>query len=124
MFGGFVGDWPNVGAHVAFRSSEIRRPATQIVFAESVARNAGIADPWIGMHFVMPPRAAGLRWRVEGGQFVVSSPMITGLPKGRFGRGAVVGFFDGHVETREPADLLDMRLWAPRADRFDYDFVP
>jgi prepilin-type processing-associated H-X9-DG protein len=121
-FDGPSGDAPNAGAHVAFRASEVRQSSTLIVFAESQARNAPMADPESGLHFVTPPRAAGQRWKVEGGKIVITSGMITGVPQGRFGSRAVVGFFDGHVEARLPAELEDMRLWAPRADREDYDF--
>ena len=31
-------------------------------------------------------------------------------------------FVDGHVETRLPASLTDMRLWIDAADRKDFRF--
>lgn len=122
-FAGPGGDRPNSGAHVAFRASEIKTPSKQIIFAESQARNMPGSDPDSGMHFVTPPRANGVRWKVENGQFVLVSGALIGLPKGRFGVRTVTGFFDGHVEAMLPADLQDMRLWAPRATLPDYDFV-
>lgn len=121
-FAGPTGDQPNTGRHVAFRASEVRRPSQQIVFAETQARNGPFVDPQEGLHFVTPPRANGLRWMVQGGRFVLTSSMITGLPQGRFGSRSAVGFFDGHVESLLPAQLTDMRLWAPRADHWDYDY--
>lgn len=129
VFQGFVGpsgDRPNIGKHVVFRAGEVRRSSQLIVFAESQIRNggAGFADPEAGLHFVTPPRAAGRRWTVANEQFVLTSAMITGLPKGRFGARAVVGFFDGHVEAMLPSQLTDMRLWCAKATSPDYDFVP
>ncbi|WP_428940146.1 type II secretion system protein [Fontivita pretiosa] len=126
VFEGFVGasgDQPNVGKHVVFRAGEVRRPSQLIVFAESQMRNGPGGDPQTGLHFVTPPRAAGQRWKVVNGRFVLTSSMISGLPQGRFSDRAAVGFFDGHVESLLPVELGDMRLWANRADRPDYDFV-
>ena len=130
VFQGFVGvdNRPNTGRHVAFKAGEIRRPSEQIVFAESRLRNAGpLGGPDAGgedagLHFVTPPRANGQRWTVNArGEFEITSGVITGLPLGRYGDGAV-GFFDGHAATLSPRELEDMRLWAPRADTPDYDF--
>lgn len=120
-FAGPSGDSPNTGKHVAFKTSEVRRPSELIVFAECVARNAPFGDPDTGLHFVMPPRAGGQRWKVVNGEFQLTSSVITGIPKGRFGKRAVIGFFDGHVASMLPAELEDMRLWAPRATAADYD---
>ena len=76
-----------------------------------------------GLHFVTPPRANGQRWTVdENGTFTLTSGVITGLPMGRYSDGAAIGYFDGHVDTRRPRELEDMRLWAPRAESSDYDF--
>lgn len=123
-FAGPSGDRPNTGKHVVFKASEVRRPSELIVFAECVARNAPFGDPNTGLHFVMPPRANGQRWKVVNGEFVLTSSVISGIPKGRFGERAAVGFFDGHVQSMRPGELEDMRLWAARATRSDYDFVP
>jgi prepilin-type N-terminal cleavage/methylation domain-containing protein/prepilin-type processing-associated H-X9-DG protein len=125
LFRGFVGpsmDRPNVGKHVAFRASEIRRPTQQIVFTESISKNYPFVEPDTGLHYVTPPRAGGLRWTVTNGRIDVLTSVVIGVPQGRYGRSTIVGFFDGHVELLAPADLLDMRLWAPRATGPDYDF--
>jgi len=127
VFQGFAGssaDQPNVGKHVVFRAAEVRRPSQLIVFAESQMRNGPGGDSQTGLHFLTPPRAAGQRWKVVNGRFVLTSSMISGLPQGRFSDRAAVGFFDGHVQSLLPGELEDMRLWANRADRADYDFVP
>jgi prepilin-type N-terminal cleavage/methylation domain-containing protein len=123
-FAGPNGDAPNTGKHAAFKASEVRRASEIIVFAESQTRNGPFTDPTTGLHFVTPPRANGQQWNVVDQMFVLTSAMITGVPQGRFGPRGVVGFFDGHAELRLPSELTDMRLWAPRATRSDYDFVP
>jgi prepilin-type N-terminal cleavage/methylation domain-containing protein/prepilin-type processing-associated H-X9-DG protein len=123
-FTGANGDLPNVGKHVAFKAGNVRRPCDIIVFAESVMRQGSSSDPNAGMHVLTPPRALGQKWRVENEQFILTSGMITGLPKGRSGNTAAVGFFDGHAEQRRPSELTDMRNWSPRATSADYDFVP
>lgn len=123
-FAGPSGDKPNTGKHVAFRANEIRRPAEMIVFAESLMRNVPGSTGDTGLHFVTPPRAKGQKWRVENERFVLTSGMITGVPQGRYGTRAVVGFFDGHAEQRLPSELEDMRLWAPFATKRDYDYAP
>jgi prepilin-type N-terminal cleavage/methylation domain-containing protein len=124
IFKGFIGpndDTPNTGSHVVFRINEVRRPAELIVFAECQAKNSPLTAPQAGLHYLTPPRAAGERWKVVDGQFVITSKMITGLPQGRNGQRTVVGTLDGHVEERLPGELTDMRLWAAHADSPDYD---
>lgn len=126
-FEGFTGagNWPNVGKHVVFRASEVRRPSELIVFADCQAFNAPeLAGA--GMHALTPPRARGLRWTVCDGKFQtpLPPPAVIGIPKGWFMNQAVVGFFDGHVETLPPNRLTDMRLWSNYADRPDYDYKP
>jgi prepilin-type N-terminal cleavage/methylation domain-containing protein/prepilin-type processing-associated H-X9-DG protein len=127
---------PNTGKHVAFRLSEVRQPTNQIVFCEVGIRNpngSGIdGDDSSGLHYVTPPRAdaaSGVYWAVEKNKVVVrlpASPKRTlGVPYSRATglTGAVpVSFLDGHVEMLKPADLLDMRKWAPKATGPDYSF--
>jgi len=125
FYRGYIGDQPNAGKHIAFRAGEVRQSSRKIIFSESQSANDGGfgADEKRGLHFVTPPRAGGQRWTVQQETFILTSGALTGLPKGRFGKRTVVGFFDGHVESLLPPELEDMRLWAPRADRSDYDFV-
>lgn len=123
-FDGFAGDRPNVGKHVAFRASEVRRSSEQIVFAESQTRNGPFTDPSTGLHYLTPPRAGGEKWRVVNEQFVLTTGTIVGLPAGRWSKRALVGFFDGHVESALPSELTDMRRWAPRAASNAYDYIP
>ena len=127
IFKGFDGDRPNTGKHVVFKAGEVRRASQVLVFAECQARNApGIgADGETGLHYLTPPRANRQWWKADGtGAFELLVPqgVLVGLPEGRFGKGTVCGFFDGHVEVLQPAQLQDMRLWAPRATSADYDF--
>jgi len=124
LFDGFVGDRPNVNKHVAFRQSEIRRPSSQIVFTEVQVGTIGMPLPvdGEGAHYALPPRANGQRWTVTDHQFVLTTGVYGGLPKGRYGKNTIAGFFDGHVETLSPDQLTDMRLWAPRATGPDWDF--
>lgn len=115
---------PNRGRHVVFHSGEVRQPSQLIVFAETQAHGGLFGDEGgEGLHFVTPPCANGRRWQVRGGDLESLMPgHIAGLPRGRWGIGAVTGFFDGHVTAMTPRDLDDMRLWANRADGPEYDF--
>ncbi|MEM6313975.1 MAG: prepilin-type N-terminal cleavage/methylation domain-containing protein [Planctomycetota bacterium] len=129
FFQGFIGDRPNYGAHVAFKATEIRRPSEQIVFTETQGKNLGplgiesVDGEAPGFFLTTPPRANGQFWDVDdNGEFVLTSGIATGLPLGRHGA-AAVGFFDGHAAALEPAELLDMRQWAPFADAVDYDYT-
>ncbi len=116
---------PNRGQHVVFHTNEVRRPSELIVFAESQAFGGPFGDGDAGLHFVTPPWANGHRWHVHDGQMQpLMRGQIAGLPRGRWGRGAVTGFFDGHVAALPPDELRNMRLWANHADRPDYDFTP
>jgi prepilin-type processing-associated H-X9-DG protein len=119
-------DRPNKGKHVAFSASDIKRAAEQIVFVETqVYGESSATDDKRGLHFVIPPRANGQHWHVTSGKFVVDTPdIIIGLPQGRYGDRANVGFFDGHVAAMLPGELTDMRLWAKDAKSADYDYVP
>ena len=128
IFAGFTGpggDRPNTGKHVAFKASAVTRATEQIVFTDSKGRFTGAAYEDDGLHYVTPPRANGHRWRAVKGKFEILTPgMATGLPDGRYGMGAVVGFFDGHAESMRPEQLEDMRYWSPFATTPDYDFTP
>ena len=128
IFKGFVGpggDRPNYGKHVVFKASAVLRPTQQIVFADSKARSIGGAED-DGLHYLTPPRASGHRWRVDDqGKIEILTPgMAMGIPDGRYGMGAVVGFFDCHAESVRPAQLEDMRYWANCATAADYDLSP
>lgn len=121
-FAGPNGDAPNVGKHVAFRANEVRRPTELIVFADCRSYNAGSVST--GLHYLTPPRANGQNWKVVGGKVVrLNTAMIMGVPQGWYSDRVTVGFFDGHAASMRPGELDDMRLWAPRATRPDYDFI-
>ncbi len=114
---------PNVGKHVVFRAFEVRRPSQLIVFADSQARNLPSSDPTTGMHFVSPPYARGQRWKAEGDICQTMMPgTLMGVPDGRYTARAVTGFYDGHSAAMHPRELMDMRLWANRAESETYDF--
>lgn len=138
-FRGFRADGaPNTGAHVAFRLNEVRRPGEQIVFAEvAIQRGSRVVDldGLSGFHYVNPPRAdraSGVYWDVAEGPIRVRLPAtpnrVVGIPYARSQVGTPartripVAFLDGHVEAMLPGELTDMRLWAPGADRADFDF--
>lgn len=114
---------PRINRHVAFKANEVRRPSQIIVFADSRARNLGENDG-SGMFRLTPPRGNGVKWTVVNEQFVMHTDIVAGVPQGYYTSRAVVGFFDGHVETRLPSEMTDMRLWAPLATTPDYDYVP
>lgn len=115
--------WPDFNQHAVYRATEVRKPSLLIVFAESQAFGtmAGMANR--GLHYVTPPLANGRRWRGDREQIVRTdfTSMAIGLPIGRHGRTTLVACFDGHVEALRPAELDDMRRWAPTARGSDHD---
>jgi prepilin-type N-terminal cleavage/methylation domain-containing protein/prepilin-type processing-associated H-X9-DG protein len=123
---GYIGDKPNFGRHAVFSNSEVRRPAGLIVMGDSQVRNIFPLpdDPQEGYFRLTAPRANGEQWRADGDEFELVSGAIMGVPKGRHGPNAAMGFFDGHVQGMSPTDLQDMRYWANNATTEDYDFVP
>lgn len=117
---------PNRGAHVVFREDEVRRPSGLITFVESKERGGGFTDGDTGYHFATAPFSSGPKWRVgANGRIEIADQtgVIIGIPEGRYRNRAVTSFFDGHAETRSPAQLFDMRAWANWARELDYDFV-
>ncbi len=123
---GFIGATPNrtpnVGKHVAFRITEVRRSAEQIVFTEVVEQTAaGPSDR--GYFRATPPVAGGRMWRAVGDKCEVAGGIQFGLPRGRSSNRIVTGFLDGHAAAIGAAELDDMRLWAPRATAVDYDYT-
>ncbi len=129
-FGGFIGaspnEQPNVGKHVVFHNAEVQRPSGLIVLGESQLRNVYSPDydPNDGSFHLTAPNANGQKWRAEGDGFDIITPTSLGIPKGRYGPTAAMGFFDGHVEGKAPRDLEDMRYWANGATAEDYDYTP
>jgi hypothetical protein len=119
---------PNVDEHVVFKETEVRRPSKLIVFADSQLRAGGPAGASDGYANVNAPISNGVNWTVvrtagEERFEILNLAKPIGIPKGRFGKGAAVGFFDGHAASKQPGELLDMRLWANDADDEDWDFV-
>lgn len=115
---------PNVGEHVVFREAEVKNASSLIVFADSQAKGGPFEDG-MGLHYVTPPRANGLRWvGTRDGFTDLKSGHLTGLPEGWYGEAASTGFFDGHVASLRPDELDDMRRWANWAQDADYDFSP
>ncbi|MCK4340858.1 MAG: prepilin-type N-terminal cleavage/methylation domain-containing protein [Phycisphaerae bacterium] len=123
---GFGDTRPNLGQHVVFRESEVRRPANLIVFADSKWRGGGITDGDTGFFWVTPPHANGPRWEARGNkiEIVDETGSLVGLPEGRYIGRTSIGFFDGHVTGLKPTKLDDMTLWANWADDLDYDYSP
>ena len=126
---GFTTDGrPNVGKHVAFKLNEVRQPAKQIVFVETIVTNGsgpidkGDVTALNGLHYVNAPwndTASGAYWKVVDGkakmQIAPSTMRVLGLPGSRNGKLIPASFLDGHAEARRIEDLTDMTMWAPRA---------
>lgn len=125
-FHGFVGPVSrrNVGKHVVFSASEVRRPSSLIVFTDSKLKGAGMFADAPGYHWATPPVAQGRQWRASGDGFEVPTSGYVGLPEGRYIGAAVTGFFDGHAASLRSAELDDMRLWANGATTADWDYTP
>jgi prepilin-type N-terminal cleavage/methylation domain-containing protein/prepilin-type processing-associated H-X9-DG protein len=121
---------PNTGRHVVFRETEVRRPTELIVFADSELVNGPFGtSAGGGYSSVHAPVANGRNWTViknaDGNDVieVVNTAKPLGLPRGRFGKGAATAFFDGHAASMRPVELIDMRLWANRAETEDNDLL-
>jgi prepilin-type N-terminal cleavage/methylation domain-containing protein len=123
---------PNVGKHVAFKLNEVRTPAKQIVFVETIIANGSgpidKGDPTAlnGLHYVNAPfndAASGPYWNVVDGKanmlIAASTKRVLGLPGSRNGKQIPVSFLDGHAEARTIDKLTDMTEWAPRAKTKD-----
>lgn len=130
-FKGYIGDRPNIGKHVAFKASEIRRACDQIVFTETIRNVANSGGELDGYYYVQPPRGgapnASKRWWTateDGLKAIGNTSVFGGLPNGRFKGGTLVGFFDGHVGSLTPRELDDMRLWSPKATSPHWEFAP
>ncbi|MEM6393763.1 MAG: type II secretion system protein [Planctomycetota bacterium] len=118
---------PNLGAHIVFRTDEVRNPSQLITFTEVLQRlgtdTAG-SVPDAGYFFTAPPRAAGgVVWTANGPNEIDMNPGgNVGMPYGRFADAIPTAFFDGHVEMMSAVELEDMRLWANWADTPDYNY--
>jgi len=116
---------PNYGKHVVFHDREVVAPSRLIVFAESSEYLGGTLNSDRGYHRVSPPQTTVNRWRTEGDKFVIEDTGASsmGLPQGRRLHRTATVFFDGHAATMGAASLDDMRLWANRATRHDYNYL-
>ena len=105
---------PNVGSHVVYDADRVKKPATQIVFAESSNWvQADVPEEAPGYHTASPPIANGRIWQAENDTMVVVDEYRNiGLPRGRYTSKTVTGMFAGHVEMLSPYQLDDMNRWA------------
>ena len=111
---------PNTAGPAVFRASQVRRQSELIVFTETAASGAAGSEE-DGYFTVMPPRLRKPMWKVENEKCVpLNEEQAMGLPYSRNSRGIATAFLDGHVESLGATDLLDMRLWSPRANKADW----
>lgn len=113
------------GRFYVTRMSQPRRPTELIVFASArsdVAFDIGDERIVEGHHIVRPPYLRNRDWAPNYGDDV--SPVDFGFVSPRFGRTAVIGFFDGHTGALSETELQDMRHWADQADRPDWTLTP
>ena len=117
---------PNTSKHVVFMNDEVQRPSQLIVFGESrEVLHTNPDDPDSSYFDLTAPRAKREMWRGVGDDFQIQAPgTIIGIPKGRYGPTANMGFFDAHVQDMSPEELNDMRYWANKAKTPDYDYTP
>jgi len=109
---------PRVGGLAVFRQHEIKEPSGLIAMSETRATSGGeITND--GLHLVTPPIKGSRKWTASGSEFELSSNELMGVPAGRFGEAAAVGFIDGHSEGIRPEELDDMRLWSNYASSED-----
>lgn len=114
------------GKFYATRLSEIGQPAGMIVFGsargqESSPLPGGIEGVAEGFFRIRSPNFDN---RVWAAQYDAADPASWGNLSARHGGEAVIGFADGHAESRTPESLDDMRSWAPNADSTDWKLTP
>ena len=125
FFGFGANGAPNTSGPAVFKSSQIRRPSELIVFADVTATGIPGVGEDDGYFVVTPPRKRGVQWTTQNGRCVSAlAGVAMGLPQGRYGKGPVVAFFDGHAESMSVDDLNDMRLWSASATSRDWDYTP
>ena len=100
-------------------TSHIQKPSDQLVFCSTFLASEGIYDEVendvAGSHFAIPSTLARVvMWESIGsGKIEVHSESHT--PLGRFNRMPAIAYADGHVNSVELPDLVDQRLWIPKA---------
>ena len=137
---------PSIDRYYATRTSEVAYPPQLIVFASARFNGQAAPDGRLieGFHKLRPPNTPfGLAasWPQQYSRECESADCDTGdfgyVSLRHPGRNAAVGFFDGHTGTLtygfdpnspngDPGaenNIRDMRHWAPRADRFDWELV-
>jgi len=137
---------PSIDRYYATRISEVVYPPQLIVFASSRFNGPSALDGKLieGFHKLRPPNTPfGLAasWSQRYSRDCEAPDCDTGdfgfVSLRHPGQTAAVGFFDGHTGTLtygfDPNSLTgnpgiednirDMRHWAPRADRFDWELV-
>lgn len=122
---GFIDGRPAYGSHAVFFAREVRHPERLIVLADSQRRTSATTGDTTsdGFYRLHPPQLM-IDWlRLAGGQIEAATGQVTGVPRGRYGQGAVTAFFDGHAASLQPQELMDMRHWANDADRPDWDLT-
>jgi len=125
-FGGFNSAFESTfGRFYATRLGEIERPAETLVFASARSTGDGTGDGLDGeVEGYFRVRSPRFTARVWTDAYLDSDPNSFGNLSARHSREVAVGFADGHSETRAPEALDDMRLWAPAANRPDWQLTP
>ncbi len=121
---GFNGDRLNRNRHVVFRENEVERPASLIVFGESIQRGGGDDTTTDGYHLLMPPVTDERKWHSDCDGIERDASGLMGIPQGRFNDKAVTAFFDGHVQTMTSKQLDNMTLWMNGATDPDEGYTP
>ena len=126
-FGGFNSAFLSLfGKFYATRLSEIAQPANTIVFAsargqESSPIAGGVEGVAEGYFRIRSPFFDTRTWSAA---YDPGEPASWGNLSARHGGEVVVGFSDGHAESRRPETLDDMRMWAPGATGKEWKLTP
>jgi prepilin-type N-terminal cleavage/methylation domain-containing protein/prepilin-type processing-associated H-X9-DG protein len=132
-FGGFlIGGTMTNSRVAASRITEVKQHSRQIVFVEARILNGSAMfedDGTIrGSVRINPPRFNTEYWKAgpkNSIQFVGPTTSSSGIPYARSGSDLIgVAFLDGHVEALRPDQMLDMRMWTPKAKSPDWTVPP
>lgn len=100
-------------------TSHINKPSNQLVFCTTFFASAGlygdIEDDIAGSHFAIPSNLARVEMWEPSGSGRVEAHFDSHVPLGRFTGMPAIAYADGHVNKVELPELVDQRLWIPKA---------
>jgi prepilin-type N-terminal cleavage/methylation domain-containing protein len=100
-------------------TSHIKKPHSQLVFCSTFFASAGVYadldDDTAGSYLAIPSNLARVDMWEPLGSGRIEAHFDAHVPLGRFNGLPAIAYADGHVNTVGLYDLVDQRLWIPKA---------